>query len=62
MNARIKGLWLIVECPHCLKPQVIQKYVLDNTVDVIIKPRYFSCEHCDGNCFIELKENDLVGV
>ncbi len=57
MDAKIKGLWLIVECPHCLKPQVLHKLVLDNTVDSIMKRRFFECEYCFSNCFIELKES-----
>ena len=58
MDAKVRGLWLVVECPHCNKPQVIFRYVLDNTVDSITKKRFFSCEYCDENCFIELKETE----
>ena len=56
MNAKVRGIWLLVECPHCLKPQVIFKYVFDNTVDAVMKKRHFNCEHCEQNCFIELRE------
>ena len=56
MDAKVRGLWLLAECPHCNKPQVLFRYVLDNTVDSIMKKRFFNCEHCDENCFIELKE------
>lgn len=56
MDAKVRGIWLVVECPHCNKPQVLFKHVLDNTVDAIMKIRYFSCEYCDKNCFVELKE------
>ena len=56
MDAKIKGLYFIVECPHCLKPQVLFKHVLDNMLMNIMKPRYFSCEFCGENCFIQLEE------
>lgn len=59
MNAKIKGIYLIVECPYCHKPQVLFKLVWDNSVDNILKPRYFECEYCNENCFVELKETKL---
>ena len=59
MNAKIKGIWMIVECPHCQKPQVIFKLIFDNSVDNILKPRYFECEYCGENCFVELKEKKI---
>ena len=59
MNAKVKGLYLIVECPHCLKPQVLFKLIFDNSVDNILKVRHFNCEYCDENCFVELKETKI---
>jgi ribosomal protein S27E len=56
MNANVRGIWMIVECPHCLKPQILYKHVLDNKVVNIMKPRYFDCEFCGNNCFIHLEE------
>ena len=32
MDAKIRVVWLVVECPHCNSPQVIRKHVLDNKV------------------------------
>jgi len=59
MNARVKALWLIVECPDCLKPQTVVKQVIENTVVNILKIRYLTCEFCDGNYFIELSESNF---
>jgi len=56
MNARVKGIWLIVECPHCLRMQVVNKWVRDNSVINLLKTRYMTCEHCDGAYFVELTE------
>ena len=59
MNGIVKGLWLIVECPGCHKPQVLFKHVMDNKVVNLQKTRYMTCEYCDVGFFIELKESDF---
>ena len=59
MNAKVKGLWLIVECPHCLKPQTVVKQVVENTIVSILKTRFITCDYCDGNYFIELSESNF---
>jgi ribosomal protein S27E len=56
MYSNVRGLYLIVECPHCMKPQILFKHVSDNMVVNIMKPRYFSCEFCGGNCFVQIEE------
>ena len=56
MDAKVKGIWLIVECPHCHRVQVVNKWVKDNSVINLMKTRYLNCEHCDGAYFVELKE------
>ena len=61
MSSKVKGVWLIVECEHCLKPQTIFKLVWDNHVDNILKIRHFNCEYCGENCFVEL-ENKRISV
>ena len=58
MDAKVRGLWLVVECPHCNKPQIFFRYVMDNKVSSITKKRFFNCEYCDENCFIELKDEE----
>jgi transcription elongation factor Elf1 len=56
MNAIVKELWLIVECPKCMRPQVVNKYVKDNAVINLLRPRYVSCSICSTNFFVELEE------
>jgi transcription elongation factor Elf1 len=56
MKALVKELWFVVECPHCHRPQVVNKPVVDGKVPDPMRPRYFVCEYCDNNCFIELEE------
>jgi hypothetical protein len=53
MIASIKEFWLIVECPHCQRPQVKNRFVSRNTV--IIKPIDIICEMCDTMFTIDLK-------
>jgi len=55
MKAKVKELWLIVECPHCLRPQTIFKYVLKDTVVNLFAPRAYQCEMCDGTFMITIK-------
>jgi len=63
MNAKILGLWLIVECPYCHAPIVVNKYVKDNTVLELLRTRYETCENCDKSFFIELEDKTLeLGV
>ena len=59
MNAKVIMLWLIVECPGCLRPQTLHKHVLDNTIVNLEKTRYMTCEFCDEGFFVELKERDF---
>ena len=56
MNAKVRGLWLLVECPHCNCPQILRKYVMDNSVSNLLQPRYETCEECGEGYFVELTE------
>ena len=56
MNGILRGLWLITECPHCLKPNVTNKVVVDGVVIKPLAPKYHVCSHCDEGYFVELKE------
>jgi transcription elongation factor Elf1 len=56
MNAKVKELWLIVECPDCMRPQVVNKYVKDNAVVRLLQTRYVSCDMCNTNFFVKLEE------
>ena len=59
MIAKIRGLWLLVECPYCSSPQVMRKHVLDNSVINLLKTRYETCESCGEGFFVELTERDV---
>jgi hypothetical protein len=56
MDGKIRELWLIIECPHCMSPQTVRKHVHNNKVANIIKPRYEECAKCFGNIFLKLEE------
>ena len=56
MNAKVRAIWLLVECPYCQAPQVMRKHVLDNTVACILKRRYEICDECGKGYFVELTE------
>ncbi len=56
MKANVKGLWLLVECPHCNSPNVIRKHIADNAVVNILKTRYEECGDCSKGFFLELTE------
>ena len=58
MDAKVRELWLIVECPKCLRPQVLHKHVMDNKIVNLKQTRYMTCEYCDEGYFVELKEAD----
>ena len=59
INAKVRGLWLLVECPHCGFPQVLRKHVRDNSVTNLLRPRYDTCEECVEGYFVELTEGDV---
>jgi hypothetical protein len=56
MIAKVRGLWLLVECPHCNCPNVITKHLMDNAISGILKTRYEECEECGKGFFWELTE------
>lgn len=56
MDAKVRGLWLLVECPYCQAPQVMRKHVMDNSVANILKARYETCETCGEGYFVKLEE------
>ena len=58
MEAKVTGIWLIVECPHCLVPQSVNKYVSNNAVINLVRPRFIVCKICAKSFFVELKEMD----
>ena len=47
---------MIVECPHCHRPQVVNKYVKDNAAVCLMQTRYVTCDVCDKNFFVKLEE------
>ena len=59
MDAKVRGLWLLVECPFCNSPQVLRKYVRDNSISHLMQPRYENCEECGEGYFVELTEEDI---
>ena len=60
MDGKIIMLWLIVECPKCLRPQGLHKHLLDGTIINLERTRYMTCEYCDQGFFVELKESDFA--
>ena len=56
MNGKVTGIWLIVECPHCNSPKVVNKWVKDNSAINLLKTRFVTCASCDGSFFVELTE------
>jgi hypothetical protein len=55
-DAKITGLWFIVECPHCHVPQVVNKWVKDNAAINLLKTRYVNCQMCSEPYFVTLTE------
>lgn len=55
-SAKVRSLWLVVECTHCNAPNVIHKYVKENTAFELLKKRYEVCEYCDKGFYIEIAE------
>ena len=58
--AIVKEIWLIVECPHCHRPQIINKYVRYNTqeeleivAEIEVRERY--CTICSKPYKLKLK-------
>lgn len=60
MKAKIKELWLIVECPECFRPQVVSRHVSNNAIIHLLKARYIICDRCDKNYYFELDKNYSV--
>lgn len=47
-KASLKGLWLIVECPHCHSPQVVNRWIgaeMGMYGFEAVRPR--ECEQCE---------------
>ena len=58
MDAKVRGIWLLVECPFCNSPQVMRKHVMDSTVACILKKRYEVCDDCGKGYFVTLTEQE----
>ncbi len=58
LPARVDGLWLIVECPHCHRPNVVNKYVVQNMLYSLFDVKTYTCRVCGGayQIKLELKE------
>jgi hypothetical protein len=48
MKASVIAFWVIVECPHCHKPQSVGKWVRDNTVYDFDTAVSHECDLCDN--------------
>ena len=60
MKAKIKELWLILECPECFRPQVVSRHVTNNAVIHLLKADHIICDLCDKNYFFELDKDYSV--
>ena len=61
MFGKVKELWLIVECPECLRPNTVSKYILKDTVLRLLEPMTCNCGICDTPFKVELKQ-DCFGL
>ena len=59
MEAKIVSVWLVVECPNCHAPQVVNKYVNKNIVYNLMGKRHLVCDICDGRYFVEIHDKDI---
>lgn len=55
MEAEAKELWVIVECPHCNRPQTVNRYIKDNQVR-LEDERVITCPICKGISTLTLVE------
>ena len=55
MEAKAKELWVIVECPHCNRPQPVNRYIKDNVVR-LEDGRVVTCYICKGVFTLTLVE------
>ena len=55
-EAKVEGLWLMVECPGCSKPIIYKKFVTDNKVFNLMAKRHMTCDVCSESFFVTLKE------
>lgn len=46
-SAVVKEFWMIVECPRCLRPQAVSKWVKSNTIYSLNSDRSYTCSICD---------------
>ena len=56
MDAKIKALWLIVECPHCSAPQTKCRVMHNNST--MAKPFSMECDMCLKVFVVTPKVND----
>jgi hypothetical protein len=55
-EAKVVGVWLIVECPECHVPSVYKKFVTANKVFNLMAKRHMTCEVCNASYFVTLEE------
>ncbi len=55
MEAKLRAVWIIVECPNCHKPQVIRKWVGDGEVYNFESVRPYECDLCEQHYEVHLQ-------
>ena len=53
INAEIKGVWYIVECPFCKAPQTKNRVIYQNST--VVKPFSMECDNCLKVFVVDLK-------
>ena len=58
MEANVKMVWLVIECPHCHAPQVVNKYIHKNKIYDPFRKMVKTCQFCDKEYYVHLVDKD----
>jgi hypothetical protein len=61
MDAAVRALWIVVECPNCHKPQVINRWVEKGVVYDFKTVRSYECDLCDNPYEFHLQVRESLG-
>ena len=61
MRAKVIAFWIVVECPHCHKPQVINKWTQNGVVYDFESVRSYECDLCENPYEFRLQVKENMG-
>lgn len=61
MEARVRAFWIVLECPNCHKPQIINKWVQNGGIIDLGSVRSYECDLCEHPFEYQLQIREIGG-